>query len=126
MPLDDVGFSDRIGPLEKIERVIELLAREEWWCKGELVTPDGRRSMMGAVKEVEGAAVLPRPILAAIRQVTGRRFARIQLFNDDRATTHPLVLEVLLRARENIIDRISPDGGAAWSLWPWKRFFARR
>ena len=42
MPLDDLSFRDRIGPLGKIDRVIELLAREEYWCTGELVTADAR------------------------------------------------------------------------------------
>jgi hypothetical protein len=119
MPLDDVGFRDRIGPLDKIERVILLLAREEWWCKGELVTADGRRCIMGAVQEVDGVKVLAPPILAAIQQVTGRRFyPRIEMFNDDPATNHPLVLEVLFRARENIIAGISGDRRAGSSRSP--------
>ena len=43
MPLDDTGFRDRYEPLDKIDRVIDLLATEERWCQGHLVTADGRR-----------------------------------------------------------------------------------
>jgi hypothetical protein len=39
MPLDNTGFSDRTDPLDKIDRVIELLATEERWCKGRLAAP---------------------------------------------------------------------------------------
>lgn len=123
MPLDDVGFADRIGPLDKIERVIDLLAQEERWCKGEPVAADGRRCLMGAVNEVDGAEVLAQPILAAIRQVTARRFRRIEQFNDDAATTHPLVLEVLFRARENIIDSIFADYAASRLMRSLRRLF---
>ena len=107
MPLDDTGWQDRIGPLDKIDRVIDLLATEDRWCQGCLVTPDGRRCIMGAVQEVNGADSLVRPILLAIRQVTGRRFGRIERFNDDPATTHGLVLSMLFRARSNIVSSVT-------------------
>lgn len=126
MPLDDLGFRDRIGPLDKIERVIDLLAREENWCKGELVTADGRRCIMGAVKEVDGDDVLVRPILTAIRQATSRRFAKIEPFNDDPATTHPLVPDVLFRTRENIIDAIARHERASRWRSSLKWLFVRR
>jgi len=109
MPLDDTGFRDRFGPLDKIDRVIDLLATEERWCRGTLRTRDGRHCILGAIQTVAGARVLIRPISTAIEQVTGRRFAwsglrNIPLFNDDSTTTHALVLRVLFQARENIIE----------------------
>jgi hypothetical protein len=107
MPLDDTGFRDRIGPLDKIERVIDLLATEDRWCKGMLVTRDGRRCIMGALQAVHGTDVLIRPISFAIRQVTARDYGRIERFNDDPATTHALVLSVLSQARENIINGVT-------------------
>jgi hypothetical protein len=103
MPLDDTGFRDRIGPLDKIDRVIDLLATEDRWCKGMLVTRDGRRCIMGALQAVHGTDALIRPIALAIRQVTARDFGRIERFNDDPATTHALVLQVLSQARENLV-----------------------
>jgi hypothetical protein len=125
MPLDDVGFRDRIGPLDKIERVIDLLATEERWCKRQLVSEDGRRCIMGAVQAADGARVLVGPILFAIRQVSGRRFWRIESFNDDPATTHPLVLQVLHQARENIINGIADDRRCGWGRTALKRLLAR-
>ena len=107
MPLDDTGWEKRIVPLDKIDRVIDLLATEDRWCQGHLVTRDGRRCIMGAVQEVNGADSLIQPISLAIRQVTGRRFGRIERFNDDPATTHGLVVNVLFQARSNIISGVA-------------------
>jgi hypothetical protein len=129
MPLDDTGFRDRIGPLDKIDRVIDLLATEDRWCKGMLVTRDGRRCIMGALQAVHGTDALIRPIALAIRQVTARDFGRIERFNDDPATTHALVLQVLSQARENIIagvelsfvDEAATQGARNW----WKASLKR-
>jgi hypothetical protein len=107
MPLDDTGWEDRIGSLGKINRVIDLLATQDRWCQGCLVSPDGRRCLMGAVQEVNGADSLIRPISLAIRQVTGRRFGQIERFNDDPETTHDLVLSVLFQARNNVINSMA-------------------
>jgi hypothetical protein len=81
---------------------------------------------MGAVQAVDGTGVLVRPILFAIRQVSGRRFWRIESFNDDPATTHPLVLQVLHQARENLIDRLADDRRSAWWRKRLERALARR
>jgi hypothetical protein len=35
MPLDNTGFEERFGPLDKMDRVIELLATEDRWCQGQ-------------------------------------------------------------------------------------------
>ena len=106
MPLDDAGFGRRIEALEKIDKVIELLATEDRWCKRELISPDGRRCILGAVQAVDGTTVLLLPIRLAIRQVTGRNFHRIEAFNDHTSTSHALVVRVLHQARENIINGI--------------------
>lgn len=120
MPLDDTGFRERFAPLDKIDRVIDLLASEERWCQRQLATADGRRCIMGAIQAVDGAGMLTRPVSIAVRQVTGHHFSRlarfnIQRFNDDALTTHGLVMAVLLHARENIITGIA-QGNAA-STW---------
>jgi hypothetical protein len=48
--------------------------------------------------------VLQKPILQAAREVSGKRYWRIEFFNDDPRTTHADVLQVLRRTRENMID----------------------
>jgi hypothetical protein len=125
MPLDDTGFRKHNEPYDKIERVIDLLATEDRWCKGQLVTKDGRRCIMGAIEAVRGTDVLVRPVLQAIRQTTARDFGRIERFNDDPATTHALVLTVLFQARENILNGIVEDQSTThWWKKPLQRLSA--
>jgi hypothetical protein len=122
MPLDYTGFRKRSEPLDKIDRVIDLLATEDRWCKGQLVTKDGRRCIMGAIEAVRGTDVLVRPVSRAIRQVTAHNFGRIERFNDDPTTTHALVLSVLFQAREIILDGIAEDHPTTnWWKQPLKR-----
>ena len=46
---------------------------------------------------------MQKPILQAAREVSGKRYWRIEFFNDDPRTTHADVLQVLRRTRENMI-----------------------
>jgi tRNA-binding EMAP/Myf-like protein len=121
MPFDGNGFEHRIGALEKIDRVIDLLGHENRWCKQQLHTYDGRRCILGAVQHVGGTIELQRPILQAIEQVTGVRHARIEAFNDHPATSHALVLRVLYRTRENIVSGATESRSEtrAVSRLPW-------
>jgi hypothetical protein len=128
MPLDDLGFGRNVEALEKIDKVLELLATEDRWCKGKLISLDGRRCIIGALQAVDGTAALIAPIRLAIHQVTGQAFRRIEVFNDHRSTTHALVIAVLLRARQNILygvdeASVSTVPSPAASLWivPLKR-----
>jgi hypothetical protein len=102
MPFDGVGFAleDRVG---KIDKVIDLLATPDKWCKGVLRTPDGRRCIRGAMMAVEGAHCLQPAMLQAIREVTGKHYLRIESFNDHVDTDHTQVLAVLGRARDHLI-----------------------
>ncbi len=132
MPLDDTGFGRRIEALDKIDRVIDLLATEDRWCKQQLVSPDGRRCILGAVQAVDGVKLLAYPIQLAIRQVTGREYGRIERFNDDRSTTHALVITVLHQARANIVGgaeecvvAAAPASTASWWSAPLKRLTGR-
>ena len=104
MPLDGKTGDGRYDALDKIDRVIDLLSRKDRWCKQQLRTRDGRRCIQGAMMAADATIVLKQPILLAIRQVTGRDYARIEMFNDQPLTTHALVLGVLHRARQNILD----------------------
>ena len=101
MPFDGVGF---IGSesVRKMDEVIDLLGTPDKWCKGALRSHDGRYCIRGAVRAVDAADVLEQPILEAIGQVAGRRFRRIESFNDHPNTSHDQVLAVLVRARENL------------------------
>ena len=103
MPFDGNGYESRIDALERMDKVIDLLSREERWCKQQLRSYDGRRCILGAMMAADATVALKDPILLAIRQVTGRDYLRIEMFNDHPLTTHALVVKVLHRARENVI-----------------------
>jgi hypothetical protein len=100
MPFDGTPHraSDALG---RLDRVIELLASEDRWCKGVTETPGGRRCVIGAMRAAD-AQLLEPVVLQAIRDVTGRSYWRIESFNDARATSHALVLAVLERARQDV------------------------
>lgn len=101
MPFDGTGFvTDE--PLQKLDAVIDLLGSADRWCKGALRSHDGRYCIRGAIRAVSGTEVLEPAILQAIGQVGGRRFRRIEAFNDHPNTTHDQVVAVLNRARRNL------------------------
>lgn len=102
MPFDCGDQELRFQVLEKIDRVIDLLAAKERWCKRTLKTEDGRMCVLGAVREADAELLLYAPILRAIREVTGHAFRQIEKFNDSWVVTHPLVLDVLAQARRNL------------------------
>lgn len=112
MPFDPAGLELRFEALQRLDRVIDLLAEKERWCKGALKTDDGRMCIVGAMREVDGELLLYAPIRRAIREVTGHGYRRIQAFNDGWFASHDLVLEVLERARHNLeVGLIPADPG---------------
>jgi hypothetical protein len=115
MPFDGIGYEGRIEVLDKMDRVIELLSREDRWCKQQLRSYDGRRCILGAMMASDATLALKEPILMAIKQVTGRDYLRIEMFNDHPLTTHGLVVKVLHQARENIVLGVCPRTRAAES-----------
>jgi hypothetical protein len=122
MPFDGTGYEGRIEALDKMDKVIDLLSREDRWCKQQLRSYDGRRCILGAMMAADATIVLKEPILLAIKQVTGRDYLRIEMFNDHPLTTHGLVLKVLHQARDNVVHGVaerplvsaSPPAGAWW------------
>jgi hypothetical protein len=110
MPFDGVGYISN-EPLRKIDAVIDLLSVPDKWCKGALRSHDGRYCIRGAVMSVGATDALEPAILQAIGEVAGRRFRRIESFNDYPNTTHEQVVAVLQRARENVA------GGLARRAW---------
>ena len=101
MPFDGVGFVVDES-VQKLDAVIDLLGTPDRWCKGALRSHDGRYCIRGAIRAVNGAELLEPAILQAIGQVAGRRFRRIEAFNDHPNTSHDQVVAVLSRARRNI------------------------
>jgi hypothetical protein len=101
MPFDGIGFIGNES-VRKIDEVIDLLGTPDRWCKGALRSHDGRYCIRGAVRAVDAADALEPSILEAIGQVAGKRFRRIESFNDHPNTSHEQVLAVLYRARENL------------------------
>jgi hypothetical protein len=102
MPLDGTTYESPIRSLDKMDQVIDLLGDEMRWCKARLETSDGRHCIAGAIIAVGAGVELRKPIQLAIKQVTGHRRSRIEVFNDDPLTTHALVMKVLLQARDNV------------------------
>jgi len=119
MPFDGVRLpiDDRVS---KIDQVINLLATPTRWCKAQFKTRDGRYCIRGAIMAVEGADFLKPFMLQAIREVTGKRYLRIESFNDHPYTQHAQVLRVLMRARQLVVSRRAPDTVAApgHAGWP--------
>jgi hypothetical protein len=102
MPFDGIDNFDN-HPIAKLGAVERMLATEQQWCKGRLRDAHGRHCLVGAIEAVGGRQVLQKPILQAAREVSGKRYWRIEFFNDDPRTTHGDVLQVLRRTRENMI-----------------------
>lgn len=89
--------------LLKLAAAERMLASEEQWCKGSLRDRQGRHCMLGALDAVGARRLLAPVVLNAAREIGGKRYWRIESFNDDRSTTHADVLRVLQCAREKII-----------------------
>ena len=100
MPFDGVGFVASES-VDKLDAVIDLLGTPDRWCKGALRSHDGRYCIRGAIRAVNGVELLEPAILQAIGHVVGRRFRRIEAFNDHPNTSHDQVVAVLARARRN-------------------------
>ena len=119
MPLDCSTYETEL--VKTMDRVIDLLATPDCWCKR--ILHDGtRRCILGAMQETGGTDVLRAPILHAIVEITGKDYRQIERFNDARTTTHDLVLRVLLRARENIAKGIVADTTGLRRRALWHRF----
>jgi hypothetical protein len=108
MPLDSLEFSQN-PMLARLGRVERLLANESQWCKGRLRDSEGRHCLVGAIEAADCWPEVARVILRAAREISGKRYWRIESFNDDPRTTHADVLAVLRRARQNIIATMAKE-----------------
>src|ERR1700730_19336175 len=104
MPLDGTEL-EACGnsPLAKLGAVERLLINEQQWCKGRLRDKDGRFCLAGAMQAVEARRLLDPIILRAIREVGGKRYLRIESFNDHPSTTHADGFPVRRRERATVI-----------------------
>lgn len=116
MPLDSLDFPQN-PLLAKLGRVERLLATERQWCKGKLRDGDGRHCLVGAIEAADAWPEVGRVILRAAREVSGKRYWRIESFNDDPRTKHADILAALRRARQNIITDMARD----YAPQPWHR-----
>jgi hypothetical protein len=127
MPLDGVELFDNPA-LAKLGQVERLLAREDQWCKGRLHDRHGRHCLAGAIIAADARQELTRPVIRAVREVSGRHYWRIASFNDDPGTSHRDVLRVLRRARVIIVDDIARANDGTSRSWKFaetvKAFFA--
>jgi hypothetical protein len=118
MPFDGIETIET-QPLAKLGAVERLLAMEQQWCKGRLRDAHGRHCLVGAIEAVDGRQLLQKVILQAAREVSGKRYWRIEFFNDDPRTTHADVLAVLRHARRDMI------AGMVCESQPWHRKLSR-
>ncbi|MGH7090279.1 MAG: DUF6197 family protein [Stellaceae bacterium] len=88
--------------LAKLAIVQELLASEDRWCKGSLRDRRGRHCLLGALDAAHARHLLAPIVLNSAREVGGKRYWRIESFNDDRRTTHADILRVLYCAAGKI------------------------
>jgi hypothetical protein len=117
MPFDGTVYEGRVRSLDKMDKVIDLLSDETRWCKRQLQTPDGRFCIAGATTAVDAVGELRKPILLAIKQVTGHHYLSIETFNDNQLTTHALVLKVLGQARKNMLADSPPATRQRAGVW---------
>ena len=118
MPFDGASLG-AAEELRKIDSVIDLIGTPDKWCKGSIRTGDGRFCLRGAMREVDGADAMSPAILAAVYDVTGRHYRRIESFNDHPQTEHDQVIAVLMRAREHVAAGrvIVPETRTATTTW---------
>lgn len=119
MPFDGVDAPDLVA-LDKLEATRELLANQQRWCKGSLINAFGQMCILGALRRAEAEDALSAPILAAIREVTGKTFGSIERFNDHHGTTHATVLQVFDRTRDGLLSGRYVAGGQPNILARWR------
>ena len=77
MPFDGIDTFEP-HPLAKLGAVERLLATEQQWCKGRLRDAHGRHCLVGAIEAVDGRQMLQRVVMQAAREVSGKRYWRIE------------------------------------------------
>src|ERR1700745_2285238 len=94
MPFDGIEAFDN-HPIAKLGAGERMLATEQQWSKGRLRDAHGGHCVVGAIEAVGGRQVLQKPILQAAREVSGKRYWRIEFFKDNPAHTRADVSQAL-------------------------------
>jgi hypothetical protein len=115
MPYDGRYFF-RTSAATQVERVMEVIATEDMWCKNRLATADGRHCLRGALRAAGATYRVDRMLMRTIRQVTGQRLT-IEAFNDNDHTTHASVLNILNSARDQALAAETQGLGARLGYW---------
>lgn len=103
MPFDG---QDQKPEIQILDRMRELLATSDRWCKGALNAPSGARCLMGAFYEVNGPVHSEQSaghrVFHSLKNLTGTY--KLHNFNDAPTTSHSDVLALIDAARERIIN----------------------
>lgn len=110
MPFDALPDHRQTYLLQKLATVSDMLSVERKWCKDRLHGPDGSRCLVAALYDARARLVLYRPMLRAVREVTGIRYYRLNHFNDAAGTNFDTVQAVLDKARLDIALGVLPQG----------------
>jgi hypothetical protein len=89
MPFDGPVVEIPRIALEKIDRIFVLLRSADRWCQGAMERDGGRRCILGAMRAAHAELLLERPILHAVKQVTGHNHRGIESFNVARPRPMP-------------------------------------
>jgi len=103
MPFDGIHDERRQYLLDRLDAVAHLLACERLWCKRHLRQRDGSRCLLGALIDAKARWLLHRPLLGAVREITGATYLRVESFNDAADTDFTLVRLVLDHLRVTLI-----------------------
>jgi hypothetical protein len=126
MPFDALPNERQGYLLQKLEAVSQLLSHERQWCQNRLRGPDGSHCLVGALIDAKARLVLYRPLLNAVRTVTGIRHLRLESFNDSPYTDFARVQTVLDRVRIDIMLGNLPRGLSYALRYRLARFLERR
>jgi hypothetical protein len=114
MPLDGTQMFEH-PTLAKLGEVECMLATEDQWCKGRMHDRNGRHCLVGALTIANAREELTRPIIRAIKEISGKHYWRIESFNDDPNTSHQDLLRVLYRVRLTLIAELArPQQPKSW------------
>jgi len=115
MPYDGRFFFHTSAATE-VERVMEVIATEDMWCKNRLATADGRHCLRGALRAAGASFRVDRMLMRTIRDMTGQRLT-IEAFNDSDHTSHATVLSLLNSARDRALAAETSGLGATLRHW---------
>lgn len=125
MPFDGIHDARRQYLSCKLDAVTHLLGSEHQWCKRHLRQRDGSRCLLGALIDAKARWFLYRPLLGAVREVTGVTYWRVESFNDAAETDFTLVRRVLDHLRVSLISGTYRKSRIEGLVYFWHLHFQR-